>query len=142
MSSYHDTLVLRLKQSANCMYIKDIFIFYDYKTRLFGIRGQNIGDFTNTDGSFALDSSNIEITIDFLSTILQSNCSTNYIEISFLSLKTLPIKPKRITRDTLVEYASDSRYCTSLKQKETFASLPRKKMEKYLHILINVFTEY
>jgi hypothetical protein len=145
MTFQHDTLIFRIKHMVNCFYVKDIFVFYDYKTKLFGIRGQYFGDSLESnplERSFSFDSSDVQSTLDFLSTIFFSHHPSSYVDISLLSCTSLPILSKTITRDLLVEYTMDETVSTYLTTKKSFTSFPRKTISKYLHLLLHVYMEY
>ena len=123
------------------------YVYYDYKTELFGVCVEYVKAITGRQGNFSYYSDNKEVLLDLLVDILTNNKMT---EVSILNYKDMPKNPDHITFEMLNETEGDEIMCYAYNQDydeeededEDTESFPSGTIERYLNIIESVFNAY
>jgi hypothetical protein len=156
----HDTLVLRMIQRTENENEYEIFILYDYKEKIFYLRGGNVMDKILSSYSFECD--NVIELYNFLTKIFNPLFDDGDLIVSLLAMNNLPLNSKEITYDLLeqsiykkefdnidksncVKYKSNELlYYTTIMTDIHNKELPmsEKIVLQYISTLKNIYTKY
>lgn len=122
------------------------YVYYDYKTQLFGVCVEFIKASTGRNGKFAYYSDNKDVLLDLLVDILNDNKHT---EVSILNYKDMPKNPDDITFEMLDEDEGDEIMCYAYNndfdeedEDEDTENFPSGTIKRYLNIIEAVFNAY
>ena len=104
MAATHNSLVLYLVETENRVFSEE-FIFFDYTTRLFGVRGKSFNR-KNVDNVFAFDCGDQKSVLTFLKEV---HVDYKQLSVCLLNYEDLPLNASDITYEYL-----DARNCREM----------------------------
>ena len=140
----HQTLVLFLREkeswNKNTWFTRsEVYVFYDYQTKLFGIRGKmyNKNNYVSHPNIFSWDCSCTLPVLDFLKEVHQEY---EFLTVSTVNYTNLPSFSENITFEYLSSnYSRQSEVSGMDYEKKQF---DLDKLITHLNIMENIYTEY
>ena len=123
------------------------YVYYDYKTTLFGVCVEFQKTNSGKKGNFSYYSDNKEVLMDLLVDIITDFKQT---EVALMNYKDMPKNPDDITFEMLDETDADEVMCYAYNQdfdeddesNEEAEDFPSATIKKYLNIIEAVFNAY
>jgi hypothetical protein len=123
------------------------YVYYDYKTELFGVCVEYTKASSGRTGNFSYYSDNKVVLLDLLVDIITEYKQT---EVALMNYKDMPKNPDHITFEMLDETDADEVMCYSYNQdfdeddesNEDVEDFPSASIKKYLDIIESVYNTY
>jgi hypothetical protein len=123
------------------------YVYYDYKTKLFGVCVEYKKPSSGRTGNFSYYSDNKDVLLDLLLDIITDFKQT---EVALMNYKDMPKNPDDITFEMLDETDADEIMCYAYNQdfddddesNDGAEDYPSEAIKKYLNIIEAVFNAY